>query len=206
MEDKYVYYTIEKPVEAMFKDRGSKFLAYAYPVTSEKKIKEYIQQLKKEHPKAVHHCVAWRLGYDGNLFRANDDGEPSGTAGKPMLGQIDSMMLTNVLVVVVRYFGGTLLGVPGLIHAYKTVTADALQQATIIEKWIENYYQLRFEYPVMDEVLRILRQAEVQIYKQEMQLWCEFQVGIPIKYMTTCMEKLKDVKGLTIESLQMPDA
>jgi len=147
MEDKYVYYTIEKPVEAMFKDRGSKFLAYAYPVTSEKKIKEHIQQLKKEHPKAVHHCVAWRLGYDGNLFRANDDGEPSGTAGKPMLGQIDSMMLTNVLVVVVRYFGGTLLGVPGLIHAYKTVTADALQQATIIEKWIESYYQLRFEYP-----------------------------------------------------------
>ncbi len=134
MSEKDFYHTIDQNSLAEFKDRSSRFLAYAYPIQSTDDFKNYLQQLKKEHPKAVHHCFAYRLGLDGNNFRISDDGEPSGTAGKPILGQIESKGLTNVLVIVVRYFGGTLLGVPGLINAYKTATAMALQLTPIIRK------------------------------------------------------------------------
>src|SRR5678816_1751573 len=134
MSDKEFYYTISQTAFAEFKDRGSRFLAYAFPIQSTEEFKNYLQQLKKEHPKAVHHCFAYRVGLDANNFRSSDDGEPSGTAGKHILGQIDSKELTNVLVVVVRYFGGTLLGVPGLINAYKTAAALALQETAIIPK------------------------------------------------------------------------
>jgi len=120
MEEQYTYKTITAPTTSDFRDRGSKFFGFAYPVQDVEEVKEKVKALKKEHPKAVHHCYAFRIGTDGTLFRANDDGEPSGSAGKPMLGQIDSAGLTNVLVVIVRYFGGSLLGVPGLINAYKT--------------------------------------------------------------------------------------
>lgn len=197
MADKFKYSTITAPVTAIFKDRGSRFLAFAYPVIREDSIKTYIRELKKAHPKAVHHCVAWRLGTDGTRFRANDDGEPSGSAGKPMLGQIDSAGLTNVLVVVVRYFGGTLLGVPGLIQAYKTVTATALQQATVAEKWIETPLRISFNYPVMNEVLYLLRQAEATLFKQDMQLFCLIEAGIPLIHLDTFLQKLsliRDVK------------
>ena len=125
--DTSTYYTIEKPSMAEFKDRGSKFIAYAFPIADAGEFKEKLAALKKEHPKAVHHCFAYRLGLDGTNFRVSDDGEPSGTAGRPILGQIDSKQLTNVLIIVVRYFGGTLLGVPGLINAYKTAAALALE-------------------------------------------------------------------------------
>ena len=128
------YYTIAQPVVAEFKDRGSRFLAFAYPLASVDDFKAKMKLLKEEHPKAVHHCFAYRLGVDGNTFRVSDDGEPSGSAGRPILGQIDSKQLCNVLVVVVRYFGGTLLGVPGLINAYKTVTSLALQTTPMAGK------------------------------------------------------------------------
>ena len=134
--DQDKFRTIESSTTSEFKDRGSKFFAFAYPIERPQDVKERLQVLKKAHPKAVHFCYAYRIGTDGLQFRANDDGEPSGSAGKPILGQIDSLSFTNVLVVVVRYFGGTLLGVPGLINAYKTATADALQQAVVVEKWI----------------------------------------------------------------------
>lgn len=202
MQDKYRFQTIKEPVSAVFKDRGSRFIAFAFPVNNEREIRERIQGLKKEHPKAVHHCVAWRLGTDRLLFRANDDGEPSGSAGKPMLGQIDSQGLTNVLVVVVRYFGGTLLGVPGLIHAYKTVTADALREAVIIERWVEALYEIRFDYPVLDEVLRVLRQSDARIQEQEMQLWCIIHVAIPLFAEEACVEKLKDIRGVEIKKTE----
>src|SRR5262245_36782634 len=127
MSEKEFYFTIAQSSFAEFKDRGSRFLAYAYPIQSTEDFKNYLHQLKKEHPKAVHHCFAYRIGIDGNNFRSSDDGEPSGTAGKPILGQIDSKGLTNTAIVVVRYFGGTLLGVPGLINAYKTSSSFALQ-------------------------------------------------------------------------------
>lgn len=196
--DKYT--TIADNGTGDFRDRGSKFLAYAYPISDAIEVKEHLQALKKEHPKAVHHCFAWRLGTDGNAFRANDDGEPSGSAGKPILSQIDSMQLTNVLVIVVRYFGGTLLGVPGLINAYKTATALALDPLPKVEKWIEDKYKLSFDYPSMGEVLYLLKQAEATIHKQDLQLFCTVIAGIPVAY-PDCVTRLADIRGLTMEKI-----
>ncbi len=197
MEHKYS--TISAPATGDFRDRGSKFLAYAYPVSTIEAIKEKIQALKKEHPKAVHHCVAWRLGTDGTQYRANDDGEPSGSAGKPMLGQIDSLGLTNVLVVVVRYFGGTLLGVPGLINAYKTATAQALEAVPKTEKWIETMVEISFDYPVMGEVLYLLKQSEATIYRQDLQLFCLVTAGIPKVHCDTYVHKLSEIRGVNVK-------
>lgn len=199
--DKYRYKTISAPSTGDFRDRGSKFLAYAYPITSATELKEKLQALKKEHPKAVHHCYAYRIGTDGAQFRANDDGEPSGSAGKPILGQIDSMELTNVLVVVVRYFGGTLLGVPGLINAYKTATAQALESVEKAENWVEDFYDINFDYPVMGEVLYLLKQAEATIYRQDLQLFCSIKAGIPRKHSDTYVHKLSEIRGVTVKEV-----
>ena len=179
MADANKYTTIASEGTGDFRDRGSKFLAYSYPVSSPAEVKEKLQALKKEHPKAVHHCYAYRIGTDGTQYRAVDDGEPSGSAGKPILGQIDSLGLINVLVVVVRYFGGTLLGVPGLINAYKTATTRSLENIPKTEKWIGNIVDINFDYPAMGEVLYLLKQAEATIYKQDLQLFCEIRAGIP---------------------------
>jgi uncharacterized YigZ family protein len=184
-----------------FRDRGSKFLAYSYPVSNTQEIKERLQALKKEHPKAVHHCYAWRLGTDGSQYRAVDDGEPAGSAGKPILGQIDSLGLTNVLVVVVRYFGGTLLGVPGLINAYKTATAQSLETVPRTEKWVEKQYEISFDYPSMGEVLYLLKQSEATIYKQELQLFCVIHAGIPVMHATAYIQKLTEIRGVTAKEM-----
>ena len=197
ISDKYI--TIADHGTGDFRDRGSKFLAYAYPVFSIPEIKDRLQALKKEHPKAVHHCLAWRLGTDGTQYRANDDGEPSGSAGKPILGQIDSLGLTNVLVVVVRYFGGTLLGVPGLINAYKTATAMALGAVPKTEKWIEVLYDINFDYPVMGEVLYLLKQCEATLYQQDLQLFCVIRAGIPKPHITAYVQKLSEIRGVTVK-------
>lgn len=201
MEEVFKYKTIAEPTTAEFKDRGSKFLAFAYPISTVEEVKTYVQALKKEHPKANHHCVAFRIGIDGKLFRASDDGEPSGSAGRPMLGQIDSIGLTNTLVVVVRYFGGTMLGVPGLINAYKTVTADALKDAPVTEKWVEHIFDISFDYPVMSEVLYILKQADATIYKQDLQLFCEVKAGIPSKHSAQYITKLSEIRGVTVKQV-----
>ena len=201
MEEVYKYKTIAGPAYAEFRDRGSKFLAYAYPITTLQDVKDTLQALKKEHPKAVHHCLAFRLGTDGTQYRASDDGEPSGSAGKPMLGQIDSAGLTNVLVVVVRYFGGTLLGVPGLINAYKTATADALASVGTTEKWMEAQYEISFDYPVMGEVLYLLKQGEATIYKQDLQLFCLIHAGLPLKFKDACLQKLSEIRGVKVEHI-----
>jgi uncharacterized YigZ family protein len=203
MAEIHKYTTIAASSTGDFRDRGSKFLSYAFPVATAAAVKEKLQLLKKDHPKAVHHCYAYRFGSDGNQYRANDDGEPSGSAGKPILGQIDSMGLTNVLVVVVRYFGGTLLGVPGLINAYKTATALALDPAPKSEKWIEDCYDISFDYPVMGEVLYLLKQSEATIYKQELQLFCQIAAGIPRIYAAGCVQKLTEIRGVTLK-LQLP--
>jgi uncharacterized YigZ family protein len=202
MQDTFKYTSIAAPATGDFRDRGSKFLAYAYPIAAQADVKEKVQALKKEHPKAVHYCVAWRIGTDGTLYRASDDGEPAGSAGKPMLGQIDSMGLTNVLVVVVRYFGGTLLGVPGLINAYRTAVQLALEHTERVEKWVEDVYELSFDYPVMSEVLYLLKQSEVTIYKQDLQLFCLITAGIPRKFNQQCLGKLTVIRGLTIKQLK----
>ena len=150
------YKTIKAPVEGLFKDRGSKFLAYAYPIEHENEVKPLVDNLKKEHFKAVHHCYAYRLGLDRTNFRVNDDGEPSGTAGKPILNTLLSHDITNILVVVVRYFGGTLLGVPGLINAYKSATAEALTVAKVIEKTVNDVYDVSFEFVQMNDVMKVV--------------------------------------------------
>lgn len=201
MGDINKYKTIASPATGDFRDRGSKFLAYAYPVSAAAQVKEKLQALKKEHPKAVHHCYAYRLGTDGTQHRANDDGEPSGSAGKPILGQIDSMGLTNVLIIVVRYFGGTLLGVPGLINAYKTATALALEQAPQTEKWIEDLFDIEFDYPSMGEVLYLLKQCEATIYKQEMQLFCSVRAGIPKVQCEVYVKRLSEIKSVTLKTV-----
>ena len=201
MEEVLKYKTLAEPRTAEFRDRGSRFIAYAYPVNTVEEAKGKLQALKKEHPKANHHCVAYRIGIDGKLFRASDDGEPSGSAGRPILGQIDSAGLTNTMVVVVRYFGGTLLGVPGLINAYKAVTADALKDASTIEKWVETMVEVSFDYPVMSEVLYILKQAEATIYKQELQLFCSVIAGIPAKHNALYMLKLSELRGVTVKEI-----
>ena len=198
MSDAAYYQTIEKASYAEYKDRGSKFLAYAYPVQTVDECKQFLQQLKKEHPKAVHHCFAYRIGWEGNIFRVSDDGEPSGTAGKPILGQIDSKQLTNTQVVVVRYFGGTLLGVPGLIQAYKTATAMTLQLVPIVQKPIEVLYELHFDYTLMNEVMMVIKQTSCSITSQEMQLFCLLQVGIPKARMSEVLYKLNDIRGLEL--------
>jgi len=174
------YQTIEKPAEAIFRDRGSKFLAFAYPINSESDIKQLLVQLKVVHPKANHHCWAMRLGIDRSVFRINDDGEPSGTAGKPILGQIDSKELTDTLLIVVRYFGGTLLGVPGLINAYKTAAALALQLTPVVMKSITDRYTLQFDYTQMNDVMNVIRSCQCTIVENETQLFCKMVVDVPL--------------------------
>jgi len=198
MSNDLYYYTIEKPAVAEFKDKGSRFLAYAFPINAVEDFKKHLQELKKEHPKAVHHCFGYRLGLDGNTFRVSDDGEPSGTAGKPILNVIDSKQLTNVLVVVVRYFGGTLLGVPGLINAYKSASAMAFQVVPIIQKSVEVNYELQFDYTRMNDVMVILKQCNCNIFKQENQLFTIVQVGVPKVRLEEVLSKLKDLHTVDV--------
>lgn len=199
MEAQYFYQTIEKQVLAEFTDRGSKFIGIAIPITSINDFKIALNEVKKIHPKASHHCFAYRLGMDGSTYRVTDAGEPSGTAGRPILGQIDSKGLTNVLIVVVRYFGGTLLGVPGLINAYKSAASMALQLTPIIKKPILNIYELQFDYTISNEVLRILKKYGCQLLKQDLQLFCDFEVGVPRQLEMNCIAALEEIRGLTIK-------
>ena len=157
------YFAIISPSEGILKERGSKFLAYAYPVKSESEIKSRLIALKKEHPSANHQCYAWRLGADKATYRANDDGEPSNTAGKPILTQIQAHDLTNILIIVVRYFGGTLLGVNGLINAYKDAARLALENTTIIEEFIMFEYKVEFDFDAMSSVMRLLKEYNAKI-------------------------------------------
>jgi uncharacterized YigZ family protein len=196
--DPHFYSTIEMPAIAEFKDRGSKFLAYSYPVNSVDTCKKIIAGLKKEHPKAVHFCVAYRIGVEGNIFRASDDGEPAGSAGRPILGQIDSKELTNIMVVVVRYFGGTLLGVPGLINAYKTATTLALQLAPIVQKPIELQYELNFDYHQMNEVMMIVKQYNCSVTEQEAQLFVQLKIGIPKARLEEALNKFNDLREVKL--------
>jgi uncharacterized YigZ family protein len=193
------YYTIEKPATAEFKDRGSKFLAYAYPIQSIEEFKSRLADLKKEHAKAVHHCFAYRLGIDKNNFRVSDDGEPSGTAGRPILRQIDSKELANIVIIVVRYFGGTLLGVPGLINAYKNAALLALLSAAIIQKPIFINYQLEFNYELMNDVMRIIKQYNCEVLKNEVQLFCLVEIGIPKNHLSEVAAKINDLRSVNIK-------
>ncbi|MDO4247361.1 MAG: YigZ family protein [Neisseria sp.] len=190
--------TLSQPVSSEFKEKGSRFIAFAYPIRSVSEVKPYVDALRQEHHKARHWCYAYRLGVDGNQFRANDDGEPSGSAGRPILGQIDSANLTDVLVVVVRYFGGTLLGVPGLIHAYKSATAEALAIAEVVEKNIEKAVCLRCDYPALSDAIRIAKTHEADIIRQDLQLDCLLYIRIPLARYQECLAAWAETRAITI--------
>ena len=196
MED--TYKTIEKPSEGLFKDKGSKFISFAFPVNSEEEIKEIVQSIKKEHHSARHHCYAWRLGADQLLFRANDDGEPSSTAGKPILGQIQSFDLTNILIVVVRYFGGTLLGVSGLINAYRNAALDAINQAEIVEKLVEKWLLVEFDYGAMNEVMKIFKDEKLPQTDPQFDLRCSIKTHIRFSELTRIEQAFSKIDGVKV--------
>lgn len=198
MTNEEFYYTIEKSGSAEFKDRGSKFIAIAQPIATVEEFKQALNEIKKLHPKATHHCFAYRLGLDGNSFRVSDDGEPSGTAGRPILGQIDSKELTGVLVVVVRYFGGTLLGVPGLINAYKSAAALALQITPLVQKQVEKEFTVQFDYTRIGEIMALAKQYNCRVVKQEMQLFCNMIIAIPKNRVTEVSYKLQELKNVEL--------
>ena len=196
MED--TYKTISKPAEGLFKDKGSKFISFAYPVSSEDQIREIILTLKKEHYSARHHCYAWRLGHEKLLFRSNDDGEPSSTAGKPILGQIQSHDLTNILIVVVRYFGGTLLGVSGLINAYKNAALDAINQSEIVEEIVEHKLLIEFGYGVMNDVMKVFKDEKLPQIESVFDLECRISTQIRISELKRITDVLKKIEGLKL--------
>ena len=201
MKDEYT--TIVDPVVGEFKDRGSKFFAYAFPVYDQDDIQDAQEKVRKEHIKARHHCFAWRLGTDGNQFRANDDGEPSGTAGKPILGQIDKSELTNVLVIVVRYFGGTLLGASGLINAYRSSTAIALGDAEKVTKLVEDIYNLEFDYSIMSNVMNALKKHKINVVKQDFAEVPVIQIAIRKNEVAQTLLQLKaSIGGLRLEEIE----
>ena len=177
-EIKDTYTSIASPSRGLYKDQGSRFISYAYPVETEAQVKELVDSLKKEYHDARHHCYAYRLGLDGAKFRMNDDGEPSSTAGRPILSQIDSAGLSDVLVVVVRYFGGIKLGVPGLIKAYKTATQDALSQARKVEKTAAVSYHIEFDYMDMDSVMRALKDMDIPQSGQSFNQLCSMDIRV----------------------------
>ena len=174
-----LYKTITKPsIETLFKDRNSKFYGYAFPVTDETSIKDFLEFLRKKHHTARHFCYAWQLGTESVRFRANDDGEPSNSAGMQIYGQIQSFDVTNILVVSVRYFGGTKLGVGGLINAYRTYARLTLESSSIEEKTIDDSFQLNFQYDLMSKVLRILKENSITITHQKLEMDCEMIIAV----------------------------
>jgi uncharacterized YigZ family protein len=196
MED--TYRTISKPSEGIFKDKGSKFISFAFPVISEDEIREIIHSIKKEHHSARHHCYAWRLGHEKLLFRANDDGEPSSTAGKPILGQIQSHDLTNILIVVVRYFGGILLGTNGLINAYRNAATDAVNQAEIVERVVEKQLLIEFGYEGMNEVMKVFKDEKLPQIDPQFDLLCQITTRVRLSDQIRISEELKKIEGLKV--------
>ena len=191
------YQTVTGPAEGFFKDKGSKFLAYSFPIEGETDAKTHLATLRELHPKAVHHCYAYRLGADRMSYRMSDDGEPSGTAGRPILNTLYSRNVTNVLVVVVRYFGGTLLGVPGLINAYKLATEDALSQSEIVTRHFYNLYQLNFSYPQMNDVMRIVKEMELPVKEQVFEMKCRLVAEVRVASTERFIARCDQVEGLT---------
>ena len=193
------YKTIEAISEGLYKEKGSKFLSFAIPVSSVDEVKEIVKNYRKEYYDSRHVCYAYMLGADRKEFRANDDGEPSGTAGRPILGQINSRELTNILVIVVRYFGGILLGTGGLVVAYKEATTDALNQAEVIEKTVDETIAILFDYVLMNEVMRIIKDTNAQISSQSFENQCEMQLSIRKQDAGLLSAKLAKIYGLQIK-------
>ncbi len=190
------YQTIAKPSTGLYKDKGSKFLSYAYPVNNEEEIKGILVNLKKEHFSARHCCYAWSLGVQNPRFRINDDGEPSGTAGRPIYGQILSNKLTNVLLVVVRYFGGTLLGVSGLIQAYKKAAGDAVINSEVVVRSVEHILEIHFDYELMNSLMQLIKDEQLEIVSSQFDLRCSTSIKVPSARLEKVNEKLAKMEGL----------
>lgn len=190
------YQTIAKASEGIFRDKGSKFIAYAYPIKTEIEVKEITNKLRAEHNKARHFCWAIRLTPDRNVHKFNDDGEPSGTAGRPILNTLLSADVTNILVVVVRYFGGTLLGVPGLINAYKTAAVEALNAAQIVTKTVNDVYELAFDYLMMNDVMRVVKEEQLNILSQNFDTHCKLSFEVRKANLNQVMGKFDKIEGL----------
>ena len=195
------YKSIAAESRGLFKDNGSRFIAHAYPVETEDEIKEIVAALKKEYYDARHHVYAYRLGYLGDKFRANDDGEPSGSSGRPVLGQIDSNELSDILVVVVRYFGGIKLGIPGLIRAYKTATADAIANAEIVEKIACKRFKVHFGYMGMNSVMKVFKDMGLDQKNQQFDMECSMETSVRLSQVDTFLERINDVEGCRVEEL-----
>ena len=198
---KDTYSSIAAPSRGLFKDNGSRFIAFAYPVETEAQIKEIVASLKKEYHDARHHCYAYRLGYKADVFRANDDGEPSGSAGRPILGQIDSRGLSDVLVVVVRYFGGIKLGIPGLIRAYKTSSDDALSQAEVVEKIAAVNYRVEFGYMAMNFVMKVLKDMKIEAGDQQFDMRCSAVVRVRLSAESDFLLRMGDIDDCMVTKI-----
>jgi len=196
------YYTIEKTSEGYFKDRGSRFIALAYPVHNETEVKDILEILRKEYHDARHHCYAWRIGIDPVYERANDDGEPSNSAGRPILNQIEKYDLTNIVIVVIRYFGGTLLGVGGLINAYRSAAGNAITAGRIIRRNVRHSYRLSFDYAKMNEVMTIIKEYQLKTYDQEFELSCTMIVTVDVAREDQVLGRLKLIDGCSINKLE----
>lgn len=195
------YKSIAGEAKGLFKDNGSRFIAHAYPVETEDQVKEIVAALKKEYYDARHHVYAYRLGYKGDKFRANDDGEPSGSSARPVLGQIDSNGLSDILIVVVRYFGGIKLGIPGLIRAYKTSAADAIANAEIVEKIASRMYRIHFGYMSMNSVMKVLKDMGLEQKNQQFDMECSIDVSVRLSLVDSFEEKMADVEGCRLEEM-----
>jgi uncharacterized YigZ family protein len=193
------YLTIKAFSHGLYKEKGSRFMAQAWPVTTREEIKSILENNRKEHHSARHHCFAWMLGQDRQTFRVNDDGEPSGSAGKPILGQINSFKLTNVLIVVVRYFGGKLLGVSGLINAYRASAESALKNSEIIELYIEDYYELIFPYSVINDVMKVIKEEAAGQSQQKLELECRMTINFRASARERILNALSRIVGLKYE-------
>jgi len=191
-----IYKTIKSPVEGIFKERGSRFLAYAYPVIEQDQIKPILDQLRKEHHDARHYCFAYMLGSERIIYRSSDDGEPSGTGGRPILGQINSFGLTNILIVVVRYFGGTLLGVSGLINAYKSAAESAIQNSEIIECTMKEYYEIKYPYSSMHDVMKIIKEEDLYQSEQKFDTICSLKICIRSLAKEKVLKRLERIDNL----------
>ncbi len=195
------YRTIKNFSQGLFKDKGSRFIALAYPVTSPEETRNIVESVKKEYYDARHHCFAYMIGAERLIWRVNDDGEPSGSAGKPILGQINSSDLTNILIVVVRYFGGTLLGVSGLINAYRSAAADALANARIIENTVDDYFHIRYPYAVMNEVMKILKEEDIIQADQKFDLECCINIRFRHSAAGRVIARFSHIEGLILTHL-----
>ncbi len=202
LPDNDIYKTIETPAEASIRERSSKFLAYAYPVTDAEQAREYLDALRKEYYDATHHCYAYRIGPQGEEYRANDDGEPSGTAGKPILGQMMSREVTDCLIVVVRYFGGTKLGVTGLIGAYREAAAMVLEESTIIEKTVDTIFRAGFPYINMNDVMKVVKEEQPRIISQDFDNLCVITMAIRRGRAGVLEKKLRNIEGVELELRQ----